>query len=520
MRRRDFVADFTRVAALCAVVPNDWRVTFRPRFAEDPFQLGVASGDPTPTGAVIWSRLAPRPLELEGGMSAGRVVVNWEVADDESFRRIVKQGRATAALELAHSIHVDVDGLAPDRWYSYRFTAGDATSPVGRLRTIPAAGAATPLRFAVASCQHHEFGYYTAYRHMAAEELDLVTHLGDYIYEYSEAQFTSNASRIAARAHLGLEIRTLDDYRRRYAQYKSDPLLQAAHARCPWVVTWDDHEVDNNYAASVGENQMESAEQMHARRAAGYQAWWEHQAVRVPRARSWADLSITRAFDWGTLARFWVLDSRQYRSDQPCGDGERVVPCGDWAEPSRTMLGAAQERWLYDGLASSRANWQVLAQQVMVAPFDGRPGPERTVSMDQWSGYPAARDRLLGAIAQRAPNRTIVLTGDIHSSWVNELRASFSIPRAPTIAVELVGTSIASGGDGAERSSYVTDAALAENAHVKWQHARRGYIACTVTRDAWRAEYRTVPFVSRPDAPLETPSRWRLTRGGAGLERE
>jgi alkaline phosphatase D len=286
------------------------------------------------------------------------------------------------------------------------------------------------------------------------------------------------------------------------------------------VVTWDDHEVDNNYTTSIGENEMESEEQMRARRAAGYQAWWEHQPVRVPRARSWADLSIIRGFDWGTLARFWVLDGRQYRSDQPCGDGDRVVPCGNWADPSRTMLGAAQERWLYDGLASSRASWQVLANQVMVAPFDSRPGPETLVALDQWSGYPAARDRLLGAIAQRAPNRTVVLTGDIHSSWVNELRSSFSTRGAPVVATELVGTSIASGGDGAARSSYVTDAALAENPHVKWQHARRGYIACTVTPDAWRAEYRTVPYVTRPNAPIETSSRWRMVRGRAGVERE
>jgi alkaline phosphatase D len=518
MRRREFVADFARVAALCAVVPNDWRVTFRPRLADDPFTLGVASGDPTATSVVIWTRLAPRPLEPEGGMAAGRVVVNWEVASDDGFRDVVKRGRATAAVELAHSVHVDVDGLAPDRWYFYRFTVGDATSPIGRLRTAPPAGAATPLRFAVASCQHYEFGHFTAYRHMAAEELDLVTHLGDYIYEYSDAQFTSNQNRI--RAHAGLEIRTLDDYRRRYAQYKSDSMLQTAHARCPWIVTWDDHEVDNNYAASIGENVMESEEQMRARRAAGYQAWWEHQPVRVPRVRSWADLSITRAFDWGSLARFWVLDGRQYRSDQPCADGDRVVPCGEWADPSRTMLGQAQERWLHDGLGTSRASWQVLANQVMVAPFDAAVGGETRLALDQWSGYPAARDRLLGAIAQHAPNRAVVLTGDIHSSWVNELKSSFSTRGARTVATELVGTSIASGGDGAERSAYVTDALLAENPHVKWQHARRGYISCSVTPELWRAEYRAVPFVSRPDAPIETPTRWRIVRGRAGVARE
>jgi alkaline phosphatase D len=514
VRRREFVGDLARLAALCAVVPNDWRVTFRPRFADDPFQLGVASGDPTPTSAVIWTRLAPRPLEPEGGMSGERVAVTWEVAADEWFSQGLKRGRATAAPELSYSVHADVDGLAPDRWYFYRFTAAGATSPVGRVRTTPAAGtAAAALRFAFASCQRYDEGLYTAYGHMAREEIDLVAHVGDYIYEYAGGP--GGVRQVA-----GLEIRTLDDYRRRYAQYKSDPLLQAAHARCPWIVTWDDHEVDNNYAGLIGENGMESEDQMRARRAAGYQAWWEHQPVRVPRARSWADLSITRGFDWGTLARFWVLDGRQFRSDQPCGDGERPVPCGNWGDPSHTMLGPAQERWLYDGLASSRASWQVLANQVMVAPFDERAGPETRVSMDQWSGYPVARDRLLGTIAQRAPNRTVVITGDIHSHWVNELRSSFSNPTAPTVAVELVGTSISSEGDGAERQDYVTDAALAENPYIKWHNSRRGYVTCTVTPDSWRAEFRTVPFVTRPGAPIETASRWRLTRGRAGVERE
>ena len=519
MRRREFVADLARVAALCAVVPNDWRVTFRPRFPDDPFLLGVASGDPTPTGAVIWTRLAPRPLQPDGGMVGERVGVSWAVADDEGFRQVVKEGRATAAPELSYSVHVDVDGLAADRWYFYRFAAGDAVSPVGRLRTAPVAGATTPLRFAVASCQHYEYGLFTAFGHLAREELDLVTHLGDYIYEYGEGAGSPNQP-LRVRQHVGLEIRTLDDYRRRYALYKSDALLQQAHARCPWVVTWDDHEVDNNYAASIGENEMESEEQMRARRANAYQAWWEHQPVRVPRARSWSDLSITRAFDWGSLARFWVLDGRQYRSDQPCGDGTQAVPCGKWNDPSLTMLGAAQERWLTDGLGASRASWQVLANQVMVAPFDTQRGDGTRLAMDQWSGYPAARDRLLGAIAQRSPNRTVVLTGDIHSSWVNELRSSFSTPASRVVATELVATSISSGGDGVERSSYVTDAALAENPHVKWQHARRGYIACTVTPETWRAEYRTVAFVTRPDAPLETSGRWRIVRGRAGVERE
>jgi alkaline phosphatase D len=510
MLRRDFLADLTRAAALCAAVPNEWRVARRPRLADDPFTLGVASGDPTPTGGVLWTRLAPRPLEPEGGMDGQRTEVRWQVAEDEGFRRVAREGRSTAAPELSYSVHAVADGLAPGRWYFYRFTAGDATSPVGRLRTAPAAGALAPLRFAFASCQHYEDGLFTAYEHMAREELDLVAHLGDYIYEYAAAPGN-------VRAHVGLEIRTLDDYRRRYAQYKADPALRAAHARCPWLVTWDDHETDNNYAGLIGENEMESEEQMRERRAAAYQAWWEHQPVRVPRARSWADLAISRAVDWGALARFWVLDTRQYRSDQACGDGAPRVPCGDWADPARTLLGEAQERWLLDGLASSRARWQVLAQQVMLAHLDLAAGPETRPPMDLWVGYPAARERLLRTVAERAANRTVVITGDIHSHWASEVHAGPAPGEGAGIAAELVTTSISSEGDGAERASWVPEGAFRESPHVRWHSSRRGYVSCAVDADAWTAEFRTVPFVTRPGAPLQTPARWRLTNGRGGL---
>ncbi|MBX7117531.1 MAG: alkaline phosphatase D family protein [Gemmatimonadaceae bacterium] len=511
MHRRRFLSDLARTAALCAALPSEWRLTWRPRFVDDPFTLGVASGDPWSTGAVLWTRLAPRALEPMGGMDGNRPVLDWEVADDDAFTKVVRRGRYTAAPELGYSVHVEVDGLAADRWYFYRFRSGDATSPVGRVRTTPAAGAMRDLRFAVASCQHYEQGLFTAYQAMAGERCDLVTHLGDYIYEY--------ASRDGAiRRHASKEVVALDDYRGRYAQYKLDPALQSAHAMCPWLVTWDDHEVDNNYAGDAGENLMESVEQMRARRAAGYQAWWEHQPVRVPRARSWADLDIRRTTDWGALARVWMLDTRQYRDDQACGDGTRAVPCGDWDNPSRSLMGAQQEQWLYDGLGASAAHWQVLGQQVMMAPYDSDPADPVRVSMDQWSGYPANRDRLLRVIADRAPNRTVVLTGDIHSSWVNELRAGFDRPDQPVVAAEFVGTSIASGGDGEEIAPQV-QRALPGNPHVKWQNSRRGYYVCDVTPQAWTTEYRTFEYVSRPGAPVRTPTRWRVEHGTPGIAR-
>jgi alkaline phosphatase D len=512
MKRRDFLADIARLAALAAVVPNDWRVVLRPRWADDPFQLGVASGDPTSSAVVIWTRLAPRPLEPEGGMAGLRTAVNWEVADDEQFSRVVRRGRATASPELAYSIHIDVDGLTPDRWYFYRFTSMDATSAVGRLRTAPEAGSTHPFRFAFTSCQNWEQGLYTAHAHMAREEIDFVTELGDYIYEYGPTP-----GRV--RLHDGPEIRTLAQYRNRYALYKGDAMLQASHARCPWILTWDDHEVDNNYAGAISENVMEADEQQRWRRAAAYQAWWEHQPVRVPRARSWSDLSIVRSFDWGATARLWVLDSRQYRSDQSCNDQWNIkMPCGDWADSTRTMLGRSQEGWLDRGLAASRARWQVLANQTMVADFDNLPGTDFGVATDSWSGYPAARARLLRSIERHAANRTVVITGDNHANWVNELRTTAR--NKPLVAAEFLGTSISSEGDGSDRHTYLPEASFAENPHVKWHNARRGYVLCEVTADSWRTEFRTVPYVTRPGAPIETASRWHLTRGRAGIERD
>jgi len=225
-----------------------------------------------------------------------------------------------------------------------------------------------------------------------------------------------------------------------------------------------------------------------------------------------------RTIDWGSLTRFFLLDGRQYRSDQACGDGDKIVPCGDWDDPKRTMLGPVQEQWLSDGLARSKAHWQLLANQVMLAPFDSMNGPQRRVSMDKWEGYPAAQDRLLKSIANHAPNRTVVITGDIHSNWVNEIKSDFSRPDRPSIAAEFVGTSISSGGDGTDRSRVMTPATMSENPHIKWQNSRRGYVSCSVDGDAWTAEYRTVAYVSKPGAPIETPTKWRVEHGRPGIQ--
>ena len=512
MLRRDFLSDIAAYSVLCAGVPNSWRVTSTPRLADDPFTLGVASGDPTPDSAVIWTRLAPSIHEPDGGLGGARITMTWEVADDEKFAAIVKTGRVTVVPELGYSAHVDVQGLAPDRWYFYRFTLAAGPSPVGRLRTAPAEGAQTPLRFAFVSCQHYETGFYTAYHHLAREDkLDLVAHLGDYIYEYGPIEGRP-------RRHVGTECRTLEQYRGRYGQVKSDKMLQAAHHAAPWVVTWDDHEVDNNYANLISENDSESEEQMHFRRAAAYQAWWEHQPVRVPRAKSWADLNIVRTMQWGAVAKFFVLDTRQFRTDQPCGDGTKDLPCGDWGKTDDTMMGAAQEKWHDDGLSASKAKWQVLQNQTRIARYDEKPGPGVRVNLDQWGGYPKALNRLMTSIAQRAPNRTVAISGDVHSNWVNELRTDFDAPAGKKIGVEFIGTSISSDGDGYDQ--YPTyERTRGDNPQCLWHNARRGYVMNDVGADEWKASYRIVPFVTKPDAPIQTAAQFVTRNGKPGIEK-
>lgn len=484
-----------------------------PRFTAYPFSLGVASGDPTADGMVLWTRLAPQPLEPGGGMPPEPVMVAWEIAEDEAMTRLVQQGTVSADPAWAHAVHVEVVGLKADRWYWYRFHCGGATSAVGRTRTFPAAGAgAERLRFAFASCQKYEIGHYTAYEHMAREDLDLVVHLGDYIYEKGDGDN-------AVRPHRTPEIFTLDDYRRRYAVYKSDLHLQAAHALAPWLVTWDDHEVSNNYAGAMPEHPDRiSPEDFLRRRAAGYQAYFEHMPLRRRARPQGPDLPLHRRVDFGQLACFHVLDTRQYRTDQPQGDGLKP-PAPALLDPAGTLLGAEQREWLFAGLVQSSAAWNVLAQQVMMARVDLTAGPEVGLPMDKWSGYEYERGQLLRHFTEARVNNPVVITGDIHCNWANELGPDFENPAAPSAAVEFVGTSISSGGDGGDHGKYKPADLQAENPGVKFFNNERGYVSCEVTPGQWRTDYRTVPYVSRPGAPLQTRATFVVESGRPQLQR-
>jgi alkaline phosphatase D len=461
----------------------------------DPFTLGVASGDPAPNGAVIWTRLAPHPLADDGlgGMPSRPVDVEWEVAADEGFTRIAQRGTTTAVPESAHSVHVELAGLRPGADYFYRFRAAGHLSPSGRTRTAPAPGSMAPLTMCVASCSHYEHGWFTAYRRLAEEHPDLVVHLGDYQYEYAAERNTGTH----VREHVGPETVTLANYRQRYAQYKTDPDLQAAHAAAPWLVVFDDHEVANNWADEVPDKPEPA---FPDRRAAALRAYYENMPLRRSAMPRGVDMRLYRRLHWGALATFHMLDTRQYRTDQPCGDEFRS-DCVQRHAPDATLTGAAQERWLLDGFARSEARWDVLGQQVFFSQVELTPGPGRGFNPDAWDGYTASRERIVAGLVDSPVRNAVVLTGDVHSHWAAEVRQRYDDPSSPMVATELVTTSITSGGDGSDSRADI-DAVLPENPHLRYFSNRRGYVRTRITADELRADFKVLPFVSRPDAPV------------------
>jgi alkaline phosphatase D len=502
LSRRAFLAGGL---ALVAVPPDLRQFTpGRPRFQSSPFTLGVASGDPTADGFVLWTRLAPDPLD-GGGMAPERVAVNWRIAEDDRMRNVVRRGTAAATPAAAHSVHVDVSGLRPDRPYWYQFDAAGQESPVGRTRTLPPAdSAAARMRFAFVSCSHFEMGYFTPLGHLADEDVSLVFHLGDYIYE--------SAGRDGqVRRHAGSESRTLEEYRTRYAQYKTDEDLQRVHAALPFAVTWDDHEVDNDYAGIVSEEPM-PIDAFLQRRAAAYQAYYEHMPLRASAIPRDGGVQLYRGFQYGRLASFLVLDTRQYRSDQPCGAGPQ---CPGALDPATTMLGAEQERWALNAIRQSGARWTVVPQQILMAKVDYAAGSDERYFMDHWNGYDVARSRLLAALAALPSRNGLVLTGDLHSSWVNDLKLDFADPKSPPIATELVGTSISSGGDGSDLPDNIGPL-LAENPFIRFHNAQRGYVTCELTARQARADFKVVDFVTRRGAPIRTRASFVVEDGRPG----
>ncbi len=487
----------------------------RVRFVAPPFALGVGSGYPRSDGVSLWTRVAPVPLQADGGVDRDQwVPVAWEVAEDAAFGRVVARGRQRAVSELAHSVHVDVAGLRPGRDYFYRFMAGDEVSPVGRTRTGPAADSRPErVRFAIASCQHFEQGWFESYRHILDDAPDLMVFLGDYIYE-------SSWGDDLVRRHAGGECYELADYRVRHAQYKTDPDLQCAHAALPWLLTWDDHEVDNDPAGDVSEH---LDPRFRLRRAAAYQAYYEH--MPLPRAmapRPDGSMPIHTVLDWGALARFHVLDDRQYRSANACpdpfkgGGGHDAVAarCPGLDDPRRTRLGLEQERWLAAALDGSVARWNVIAQQTLMTPTRGRNGAgEATIGTDGWDGFPAARERLLQRLDRPDLGNPVVVGGDLHANVVTNLGRDPWRHGDPVLAAEVCATSLAS--QGPPQARY--DALLADNPHLRWARSdRRGYGLLTLG-DEGRVELRAVDSEKRRGSRIETLASYRIEPGRRGF---
>jgi alkaline phosphatase D len=513
--RRLFLAYGTALAALPVLGIRTSAADRAVSFASNPFTLGVASGDPDHHSVVLWTKLAPQPLQPDGGMPVDNIPVQWEVAENDSFRNVVLQGAAVAEASLGHSVHVVPLGLKPDRWYWYRFRAGDAVSPTGRTRTLPEPGAMPhQLRFAFASCQHYEQGLYTAYEQMLRDDLDLVFHLGDYIYEYP-------GKDKLVRKHSGPrdgKIVTLADYRERHMQYRLDPLLQGMHAQCPWFVTWDDHEFDNNYADEIAElrNQETTPRdpvQFLIQRAAAYQAYYEMMPLRPESLPQGPDMQLFRKASFGSLAEFFVLDTRQYRTDQPNGDGLDPLNEAAW-NPQNSLLGSRQRNWLQERMSSSTGRWNVLAQQVMMGLVDRG---EDKFSMDQWPGAAHERVELVQYMADHKVSNPIILTGDIHSNWVNDLRINDLKPEQPVVGTEFVATSISSGGNG-QRVPAGLDKLMSRNPGVRFHNRERGYVRCTVTPQAWVSDFVVVEDVTQPGGKTLTRASFTVEAGQPGAQ--
>ncbi|OZE98225.1 alkaline phosphatase D family protein [Rhodococcoides fascians] len=465
-----------------------------------PFRLGVASGDPLPDSVVLWTRLATDPFAPAGGMTPGVVPVQWQIAADERFTRVTAQGVELATEFDGWSVHVDVRGLEPAREYYYRFLVGPHASPVGRTKTAPSAGQPlSRLDFGWASCQKWEDGYFGAYADLAASNLDVVFFLGDYIYEYAIKDEGARAGRPRPES-ASRETMQLSDYRDRYAMYKADENLAAAHASAPFVSAFDDHEVDNNWASQISQDNDDPVLFLN-RRADAFKAWWENTPVRANLKPQGPDMKVYRRLSFGDLVDFSVLDTRQYRSDQANGDKEHAQNA-ETADPSRTITGAEQEKWILDGFASP-SKWNFLAHQTVISDLAQGLDGDRKVGMDPWSGYEASRHRILDGARERGTTNVASIVGDIHRTIVSELRRDYQDQASPVVGVEIATTSIASGKDGADVDT--TGAAIANGSpHVKYGNARRGYLRSTLTPDEWRSEVRVLDAVSRPGAAVRT----------------
>lgn len=460
-----------------------------PNFANSPFVFGVASGDPLPDAVVLWTALE---LEAEEDVSVG-----YEVAADAFFDRVLRSGVTTARVDAGHTVKVDVTGLPAATWLFYRFVVPGQVSAIGKTKTLPAPGATLDqFRFGIGSCQDFRDGLFTAHRHAASENFDAFFFLGDFIYEANGG--------VVLRPHDTPEPTDLAGYRARYRQYRRDADLQANLASCPWVMTWDDHEVVNDYGGL--ETQAGVLSSFPARRAAAYRAYSEWTPIRPAIAED-SSLLLHRAFSVGELLDVTVLDTRQYRSRLVCG--ARSGPaCPDRGRDDDSILGAAQREWLFERLRASTASWNVMAQQVVFSDFDIANGA--FLNHDQWDGYPAERNRVLDVLDALPSRNTVLLTGDIHLGALSRvLRKGTS--RAS--AVEIVTNSISSGGSKGSGNGAVIEGLVGSVPGFLYAYeGARGYTACTVTPQSWQVDFRVVDQIDSPGGALSTHASFEIQR--------
>jgi alkaline phosphatase D len=454
-----------------------------------PFVHGVASGDPLPDAVVIWTRVsthdATRPVD-----------VDWIVATDMRLEQIVASGVATTDVSVDYTVKVDVTGLEPGATYYYRFSALGFDSTLGRTRTARQ-GAIDRLRFALASCSNYPYGFFNAYAAIARRaDLDAVLHLGDYLYEYGEGEY-GTGSPIGRAPQPATEILTLADYRTRHAQYKTDPDLQEAHRQHPFIAVWDDHETANDAWRDGAENHTPELEgDFAARKAAAIQAYFEWMPIR---GLMNAAGRVYRTFQFGMLADLIMLDTRLVGRDQQVAD---ACDTASIADPERQLLGVEQESWFLGELVASQARgarWRLVGQQVMMGQLVNVLTPEACIfGTDQWDGYAAARARVLGALSENAIDNVVVLTGDIHSSWGNDITGDPFDPAsydgttgAGSLAVEIVAPSVTSPGiEDPQQAAAFANAISMTHPHVKYVNLNRhGYALLDVTPERVQAEW-------------------------------
>jgi alkaline phosphatase D len=460
------------------------------------FRHGVASGDPLTDRVILWTRVTPP-------QAWNIIPVVVTVAEDPAMTRVVARRLTYAEAGRDYTVKFDLTGLEAGKTYYYRFQSFAQFSPVGRTRTLPT-GAVDRLRFGVASCSNLPYGFFHAYRFLARRaDLDFVLHLGDYIYEYGNGTY-GDGTAIGRIPQPNKELVTLEDYRTRYAQYRRDPDLQEVHRQHPFIVVWDDHESANDSWKDGAQNHQPEEGDWNVRKEAAIRAWYEWLPVREPETN--LD-RIYRSFPLGDLADLFMLDTRLLARDRQVEATSPAI-----ADPNRTLLGAEQERWLLGELTASKARgsrWRLLGQQVMMGQLIGPTGP---FNPDQWDGYLASRNRLLGFLQQNAITNNVVLTGDLHSSWGNDITFNPFDPRLynpatgqGSLAVEFVGPGITSPGiEDPQEAAGLTAQVRSTHPHVKYINlSRRGYVLVDIDRERAQGEWYYPSTITQPDAAEE-----------------